>query len=88
MILPNTPTPLLSFADQSGINPAEIRKFIEAGGIDYFMNAWVAYSVQHLKDTKFMDDMTKVGAYDQGRLVFGQIAQDFLDQLDKKEGKE
>ena len=84
MNLPSTSTPLLDFADQSKVSQSLILKFIEEGGADYMMNAWLAYSVKELRNRKLLDKTTPVEALDLGRRIFEDIFTDFLQQFNDK----
>ena len=84
MILPQTKTPLIDFADQSQVSQSLIILFIEKGGADFFMNVWVAYATSDLKKTEFLNDLTPVQALNRGRLIFEDIAKDFAEQFEQK----
>ena len=84
MILPQTETPLIDFADQSKVSQSLLLQFIEQGGADFFINAWVAYATEDLKKTEFLNNLTPVQGLDRGRLIFEDIAKDFVEQFEQR----
>lgn len=84
MNLPQSEFPLLAYAEQCGISHNDIMKFIAVGGVDYFLNAWIAYSVEELKKRELLDNLTPVGGLELGRQLFNDIGTDFQEQLEAK----
>ena len=62
MILPDTKSPLIDYADQSGVSDSLLLNFIEQGGSKYFQEVFVAYATQLLIDKAFLDGTSAVGA--------------------------
>lgn len=81
MNLPNTPTPLVTYAAELNL-VGMLKQFIDAGGGDFLCNAWIAYSVEELRKSELLNNMTPVAALDLGRCIFEDILRDFQEQLE------
>ena len=88
MNLPNSDYPLLEQAKISGVNEGEVLAFFDKGVADLMLNAFLAYSVDVLKDTEMLDGKSAVYGLNQGRIIFEDIIKDFRQQYnDKKEAE-
>ena len=84
MNLPESDTPLYTYAEEQNMTSL-IHNFIDKGGMDFMLNAWIAYAAKELRDRSLLDDMTPVSGLDLGRRIFEDIVLDFREQAEKKE---
>ena len=80
-----TITPVSYLLNKSSINPAEIQRAIDTGVIAFILDAWVLYSIGHLKNKDLLDGMTAVGGMSLGKEIFEQVVLDFQEENKKQE---
>ena len=74
--LPTTPFPLLTLADKTS-HQEEVKHAIDKGVINFFLEAWVAYGANELREKNMLDGVSPIGAFDLGRKIFSNIEEDF-----------
>lgn len=83
MMLPKSTTPLLDFANKSGVNHNLIIRFIEDGGAEFLNDVFIDYASEELMKKDFLDKMTPVGGLALGRDIMAAIFNNFKKEFDK-----
>ncbi len=84
MILPNTETPLLDYADSCKVSQSLLINFIDQGGAEYLNNVFVAYVADELVKKDFLDGLTPVGGIAHARDMMAAVFNNFKAEFDEK----